>query len=74
MRNFAGFYDRLPGSVIIAEKIEVSHNVLASGGFSDVRCGKHMGHLVAVKTMRVAEQDDFLKIRKVSINNMLLVT
>ena len=29
-----------------------------------------MGQFVAVKTMRVAMQDDFLKIRKVSINNV----
>jgi hypothetical protein len=57
--------------MVITERFEVSHNVLASGGFSDVRRGKHMGHHVAVKTMRVAEQDDFLKIRKVSINNKL---
>ena len=52
----------------ITEDIKVSDKILASGGFADIRTGTYMGHLVAVKTMRVAEQDSFLKIRKVSIN------
>ena len=51
-----------------SEWIEVSDEVLASGGFADVRSGRYMGQLVAVKTMRIAAQDDFLKMRKVSIN------
>ena len=53
---------------MITDKIEVSDNVFASGGFADVRTGTHLGALVAVKTMRVNEQDGFTKIRKVSIN------
>ena len=52
---------------MITDKIDVSDNILASGGFSDVRTGTYLGALVAVKTMRVAEQDGFMKIRKVSI-------
>ena len=55
---------------MITEDLKVSDKVLASGGFADVRTGTYMGHLVAVKTMRVAEEDDFLKIRKVNINNV----
>jgi serine/threonine protein kinase len=55
--------------MIITEKIEVSDGILASGGFADVRCGKYMGRLVAVKTMRVPEHGDFLKVRKVSIDD-----
>ena len=55
----------------LTEKIEVEDKVLASGEFADLRCGRYMGHLVAVKTLRVAEQDveqdGFMKIRKVSI-------
>ena len=51
---------------MITDKIEVSDDILASGGFADVRTGKYLGALVAVKTMRVAEQDSFVKIRKVS--------
>jgi serine/threonine protein kinase len=60
--------------MIITEKIEVSDGILASGGFADVRCGKYMGCLVAVKTMRVPEHGDFLKVRKVSIDDIFLVT
>ena len=59
--------------MIITEKIEVSDGILASGGFADVRCGKYMGRLVAVKTMRVAEHGDFLKVRKVSIDEIFRV-
>ena len=36
----------------ITERIEVEDKILASGGFSDVRRGRYMGHLVAVKTLR----------------------
>jgi len=57
---------------MITEKIEVGDQILASGGFADVRIGKYMGHLVAVKTMRLAEQYDLLKIRKVSVSIFFL--
>ena len=52
----------------IPEKIEVQGKILASGGFADVRIGRYMGHLVAVKTLRVAATDDLQKIRKVSLD------
>lgn len=60
--------------MIITDKIEVEDRILASGGFADVRCGWYRGHLVAVKTMRVVEQDDFLMIRKVSISDIYSAT
>ena len=60
--------------MIITEKIEVSADIFASGGFADVRRGTYNGHLVAVKTMRVTEQDDPLKIRKVRANDIFSVT
>jgi serine/threonine protein kinase len=69
--------------MIITDKIEASDEILASGGFADirsttlasggfadVRCGRYMGRLVALKTLKVPEQGDLLKIRKVSINNI----
>ena len=65
LRRLAGCYGRLPDAMIVTEKIETSDMILASGGFADLRQGTYMGHLVAVKTMRVAVQDDLLKIRKV---------
>ena len=60
--------------MIITESIEISDDILSNGGFADVRCGTYMGQLVVVKTTRVAAQDDFLKIRKVSINDIFLLT
>jgi len=57
--------------MMVIGKIEVGDRILASGGFADVRIGKYMGRLVAVKTMRLAENDDPLKIRKVRVGNFL---
>ena len=71
--GLAEHYGRLPDSMIITEKIEVLDGILASGGFADVRCGKYTGRLVAMKTMRVPEHGDFLKVRKVSIDDIFRV-
>lgn len=62
--------------MIIADKIEVDDKILASGGFADVRRGKYMGQLVAVKTIRidVTTLDDPRKIRKVSISRKFSTT
>ena len=54
--------------MMISEKIEVEDGSLVAGGFADVRIGRHKGHLVAVKTLRIAPADDFQKIKKVSTN------
>ena len=51
----------------ITDNIDVEEDILASGGFADVRCGTYQGCRVAVKTLRIAEQDDVEKIRKVGI-------
>ena len=60
--------------MIITEKIEVEDRVLASGGFADIMRGTYMGGFVAVKTLRVAEQGDHVKIRKVSTDVISLAT
>ena len=52
----------------ITEGFEVSDEVLAFGGFGDIRSGTYNGGVVAVKTMRIATLDNFLRTRKVSIN------
>jgi len=52
----------------VTENNEVTEAILAFGGFGDVRLGTYNGSPVAVKTMRVAALDSFLKIRKVSID------
>ena len=59
--------------MMTTEDLKVSDKVLASGGFADVRTGTYMGNLVAVKIVRVAEQDSLPKIRKVGINDTLSV-
>ena len=69
LRRLAGLRGRLPESMVITEQIEINPKILASGGFADVRSGTYMGHLVAVKTLRVAAQDDLQKTRKASIND-----
>ena len=50
----------------IAGGIEVADELLASGGFADLRSGTYGEHLVAIKTLRVTARDDYVKIRKVS--------
>lgn len=55
--------------MMITEKIEVEDQILASGGFSDVKRGNYRGHLVAVRALRVTVQDNVSTIRKVSVND-----
>ncbi|KAF9789222.1 kinase-like domain-containing protein [Thelephora terrestris] len=64
LRRLAGLHGRLPDSMMISDTIEIEDNVLASGGFADVRRGRHKGHSVAVKTLRLAATDDLQKVRK----------
>jgi len=71
LRRLAAIHGRLPESMMIMDEIKVSDEVLASGGFADVRTGTYKGCLVAVKTMRIAKQDDLLKIRRVSVHDIL---
>ena len=53
----------------IAGKIEIADELLASGGFADLRSGMYEERLVAIKTLRFTAGDDYMKIRKVSIND-----
>jgi len=66
LRKLAGRHGLLPNRMKIAEKIHISDEVLAFNALADLRCGTCEGRPVAVKTMRVTAQDDFMKIRKVS--------
>ena len=59
--------------MMITEKIEVSDEILASGGFADIRSGRYMEQPVAVKTTRITEKANCLKIRKVRINDIFSV-
>jgi len=58
--------------MIITKKVRVANEILASGGFSDIRSGSYMGHRVAVKALRVAVKDDVVKIRNVSAGRYVL--
>ena len=66
--RLAGLYGRLPKSMMIAEEIVVGQDILASDLYADVKCGTHMGRVVAVKTLRIAKTDDIQKTKKVSTN------
>jgi len=56
---------------MVAGKIGGSDQILVSGGFADIRTGKYMGRLVAVKTLRVPLQNDFSQIRKVGVDSAI---
>ena len=58
--------------MVITDKIDysVSDQPHTSGGFADIKPGRYNGRAVAVKVLRVAEKDDFEKIRKVSAGNV----
>ena len=62
----AGRHGRLPGSLVIADQVEVSEKIIASGGFADVKCGVCRNHLVAVKVLRTPSGGDMEKVHKVS--------
>jgi hypothetical protein len=71
LRRLAGSHGRLPHSMVITKEVQVEDIPLASGGFTDFRHGIYMGHLVAVKTLRVEEQHAFLKTKKVNITGIV---
>ena len=68
LRRLAERHELLPDRMVVTEEIEVSDEIAISGGFGDVNPGTYMGDRVAVKTARVAAQDDLQQIRKVNIN------
>ena len=55
---------------MITEDIEISDEIVTSGGFADIRTGMHNGHLVAVRTLKVRVAHNFPRIREVSINDI----
>jgi len=68
LRKLAGRHGLLPNRMKITAKINISDEVLVFNVLADLRYGTCEGRPVAVKTMRVTAQDDFAKMRKVSIN------
>ena len=75
LRRLAGKRARLPNSMVIKDKIDFSapSQPHTSGGFADIKQGQYKGFTVAVKKLRVAETDNFVKIRKVSGSEIFVV-
>ena len=65
LRKLSNRIGRLPESYLLSDKFDISGEVIASDGFSDVRMGVFKGKNVAVKTLRVSVTDDKTKIRRV---------
>ena len=68
LRRLAERHGQLPDRIMITEEIEISDGTLIFGGYGYVRPGMYKGRLVAVKTMKAEVRDEFLMIKKVSIN------
>ena len=65
LRKLCGRIGHLPESYLLSEKLDLPVLPYASGGFADVRMGVFKRKNVAVKSLRISEQDDKTKIRKV---------
>jgi len=59
---------------MITEEIKFSNYTFTWSGFAEFRTGTYTGHIVAAKIVRVTARDDFLKARKVSVNDIVLDT
>jgi len=69
LRKLAGKNGRLPNNYLVHKDADyqVEERIFACGGFADVRKGVLAKNLVAVKTIRVAQDSDMSRIRKVGI-------
>lgn len=68
LRKLAGNTGQLPDSYLLGKgaDYQVEETIFAGGGFADVRRGTLANRSVAVKTIRIAQDKDISKIRKVS--------
>ena len=67
LRRLAGNTRQLPDNYSVSKgaNFRVEENIFACGKFSDVRKGIMVGKAVAVKTIRMAQDKNLTKIRKV---------
>jgi len=67
LRKLAGNAGQVPDSYLVGKGVDyqVEKRIFACGGFADVRRGKLAKKVVAVKTIRTAQDSDMSKIRKV---------
>lgn len=70
VRRLSDHYVISPCHVVVLHDLRVSDEVLASGGFGDVRAGWYKERRVAVKTAKVKPTDNLEKKTKVSNNTM----
>jgi len=68
LRKLVGNTGQLPVSYSVKKgaRFRVEEKIFACGGFADVRKGKLNKRTVAVKTIRIAQDTNITKIRKVS--------
>ena len=72
LRKLSNRIGHLPESYLLSDKFDVSDQIVASGGFADIRMGVFKGKNVAVKTLRLSSRDDKAKIRRVRKQTTLL--
>ena len=65
LRRLCGRIGHLPNSYLLSDKFDLTGDPCASGHCADIRMGVLKGRDVAVKSLRVSEMDDKVKIRKV---------
>ena len=65
LRRLCGRIGHLPESYLLSDKFEMSGLPHASTNFTDTRMGVFKRKNVVVKSLRISEQDDKAKIRKV---------
>ena len=68
LRRLCKRIGHLPESYLLPKELDLSGLLRASGGFAEVRMGVVGGKDVAVKSLRVSDADDEVRIRKVGTN------
>ena len=68
LRKLVGNTGQLPDNYLVSKDADyqVEERIFAHGGFADVRKGRLAKKVVAVKTIRWAQDSNMSKIRKVS--------
>ena len=67
LRKLSAHTGKLPDCYLVEKGpgFQVEKPIFAAGGFADVRRGKLAGKKVAIKTIRMAQDQDLLNVRKV---------
>lgn len=67
LRQLCGSRGILPASLTLSGSVKTTNDrPQASGGFAEVWVGRHRGHKVAIKALRIYANDDMAKVKKVS--------